>query len=502
MTVTFVSDGNYISGVSSATPAWPSAPSGGTIAVAIVDSGHPTIGTVPACTDDGWAFIGSFAGGGGAYGPDAGARRLTLFIRQLQGDEADPPSFTIPPATDSRVGAIILFLAKTAANVTRYAASLGEDTVSGTGFSALGLSTIPFAVNDFIALAYALASDAANPMSAEAITAAGITFSAITEQRDAPSTVGADVGRAYATGSVTVGTATVAPTIAATLTGASTGVASALRVRDVAPDTGPGTITLAYDAVTSKVTVMVAGLDAAAALADVERSTDGINWRPVRRGKAATVTAGGVVLTDYEFGAGVLNTYRVTGYNVGLVITDIETATITPVLDRVWLKSPARPFLNRPVTCVGYSEIERPARSATYDPVGRSFPIAVGDLRGSKRWDLELYTATADDGQTMDYTLASGDVLLVHTPLGCRVPGGYVRVADTGERRPRARGESRVFTLPCTEVAPPGPDVGGADATWASVLAAYPSWSAVLAAFPTWADLLALVGKPSEVIVP
>jgi hypothetical protein len=59
-----------------------------------------------------------------------------------------------------------------------------------------------------------------------------------------------------------------------------------------------------------------------------------------------------------------------------------------------------------------------------------------------------------------------------------------------------------VFTLPCVEVAAPGPDIGGAEGAWASVLAAYGGWAAVKAAFPTWADLKALIGDPSEVIVP
>jgi hypothetical protein len=179
-----------------------------------------------------------------------------------------------------------------------------------------------------------------------------------------------------------------------------------------------------------------------------------------------------------------------------------QTANLMPTIDRVWLKSPARPFLNRKVTVVGFSEIDRPGRGADFDVVGRSYPVAVTDVRGSRRFALELYTATADDAKTMDFVLASGDVLFVHRPAGCAVPGGYVLVGDTSERRTRERGISRVFTLPCVEVVPPGPDVGGAEGTWASVLAAYATWADVLAAFPTWADLLALVGEPSEVIVP
>ncbi len=181
-----------------------------------------------------------------------------------------------------------------------------------------------------------------------------------------------------------------------------------------------------------------------------------------------------------------------------------QLANITPVLDRVWLKSLVRPFLNRPVTVVGYSDPGRPARSTEFDVTSRTLPVSINDLRGSRRWTIQLYTATVADAQTLDFMLAAGDQMLVHVPYGSDVPGGYVTVKDTAQRHPdgRVRGKSRVFTLPLIESAPAGPDVAANISTWASVLAAYPSWDAVLALFPTWADLLGLHGSPSEVIVP
>lgn len=181
-----------------------------------------------------------------------------------------------------------------------------------------------------------------------------------------------------------------------------------------------------------------------------------------------------------------------------------QTSTIVPVLDRVWLKSLTRPFLNRPVTVVGFTDPSRPARSTEHDVVGRTNPVARNDLRSSRRWTVDLYTKTASDAQTLDFLLASGDVMLLHVPRGADVPGGYVQIKDTGQRHPdgRVRGAARVFTLPLVEVAPPGPDVAATIGTWTSVLAGYADWNAVLAAFPTWADLLALHGDPAEVIVP
>lgn len=179
-----------------------------------------------------------------------------------------------------------------------------------------------------------------------------------------------------------------------------------------------------------------------------------------------------------------------------------QTANITPVLDRIWLKSVQRPFLNRAVTVVEWSEEERPSRAAAFAVVGRTLEIGVTDVAGGIVFTLDLYAANRQDAQTLDYIRASGDILYLHTPAGCEIPGGHVCVDTSSSRRPRPRGSSRVFSLPLRQCAAPGPDVVGTTVTWQSVLNLYPSWAALLAANPTWADLLARVAAPSEVIVP
>lgn len=263
-------------------------------------------------------------------------------------------------------------------------------------------------------------------------------------------------------------------------------------------------LTLTYDEELSRVRITAAGLGSLATYAVVDRSVDGIRWTTVRGAAAISLAADQslpATLDDYEFPLGAV-TYRVRSFNAagGLELT--VTATIALALDRVWLKSIVRPFLNRPVNVVGWSDVERPARSAEFDVVGRSFPIALSDVRGSRRWTLSLYTPTHVEAQTMDYVLAAGDVMFVHTPADCEIPGGYVRIGDTNERRPHVRAASRVFALPLAEVAAPGPDVAGSTSTWATVLASYASWAQLLAANPTWADLLEQIADPSMVVVP
>lgn len=222
---------------------------------------------------------------------------------------------------------------------------------------------------------------------------------------------------------------------------------------------------------------------------EVERSTDQVRWTAIR---GLSALLGAFVVDDYEFAANVTNYYRAAG----------ETANITPNMTDVWLKSLARPFLNRKVTVVDWSDVERSSRSGVFPIVGRSFPVAVTDLHGSRRWTLDVLAQTVQGATDLDLLLSTGEVQFVHVPAAERVPGGYVALGDTSERRPGRRSIRRVFSLPLTEVAAPGPDVIPAVGLWSTVVNTYSTWSAVLAAHSTWNDVLQLVGSPADIVVP
>lgn len=186
------------------------------------------------------------------------------------------------------------------------------------------------------------------------------------------------------------------------------------------------------------------------------------------------------------------------------------TANITPILAGMVLKSLARPFLNRPVTWRLIPEITLPARGGLFRIVGRTLPVAVTSVRGSRQYTLDLLTQTASEADDLRMLLMSGDILYVHTPADCAggPPTLYAMVGDvtispapTGARSGPTLAR-RYWRLPLTEAAAPGPDVVGSTATWQTVLNTYATWTDVLAAHPTWADLLDLVADPSEVIVP
>lgn len=224
-------------------------------------------------------------------------------------------------------------------------------------------------------------------------------------------------------------------------------------------------------------------------------------WDYVIQTAAANIAAGSFVVTG---GASAISRAIVAAIGPAGYLNQ-ETASITPTLTEVWLKSVARPFLNRTVTVKDLSGMGRPSRTGAFAVVGRSLPVAVTDVRGGKQFTLDLHTYTPAEATDVDLVLASGDILFLQAPTTGRlavVPTGYVAIGGTVEEVPDTADLSmRVFSLPCTMSAPPGPDVIGALGTWQTVLSNYATWSDVLAAFPDWASLLQLVGSPADVIV-
>jgi hypothetical protein len=193
-------------------------------------------------------------------------------------------------------------------------------------------------------------------------------------------------------------------------------------------------------------------------------------------------------------------------YHANLTLAT-ETASIVPTITGVWLKDIAKPFLNRTLDCVpNQTPITRRARNGIFPIVGRTYPVAVTDVRLARELSIEVITQTTQEWQELDLITSTGDIFFIQTPPGNSLPTMYVAVGDTSLRRPlrnqRCGNDWRVFTLPLTEVAAPTADVVGALGTWQTVVNTYATWSDVLANHATWSDLLTLVGGANEVIVP
>ena len=193
-------------------------------------------------------------------------------------------------------------------------------------------------------------------------------------------------------------------------------------------------------------------------------------------------------------------------YHADLTLS-VETASITPTITAVWLKDIAKPFLNRTLDCIpNQSPITRRARNGIFPIVGRTFPVAVSDVRLAREVAIEVITQTTSAWEELDLITLTGDVFFIQTPPGNSLPTMYVVVGDTSVRRPLRNtvcgNDWRVFTLPLIEVAPPSSDMVGSIGTWQTVVNTYATWADVIAAHATWSSLLTLVGSPGEVVVP
>ena len=212
-------------------------------------------------------------------------------------------------------------------------------------------------------------------------------------------------------------------------------------------------------------------------------------------------------------------TFIVTGgsaaVNIGITMSlnavgqeiSVDSGNITPVIDAVWLKNVPRPFLNRKLSCVpNQSSIKRRARNGIFPVVGRSFPIAVTDIKLSRELTIEVITQTTEQREEFDLVLTAGDIFFLQSPPGNPVPTMYVVIGDTDERRPlrnqKCGNDWRVFTLPLTEVAPPSSTVVGTLSTYQTLVNTYATYADMLAANATYLDLLSLPTDVDEVIVP
>lgn len=288
---------------------------------------------------------------------------------------------------------------------------------------------------------------------------------------------------------------TVTATDTALVTGTQLGVQSILFV-----GTGNEPIVFSWDDLRTS----------SASTATIDRTIDSVTYTIVRGASEVGVTTGcelEQVIDDYEFPVGVPITYRVRTFTDEGDAAVTTTCQITINLDDVWLKSIGRPFLNRAMRCVGNpTPITRRARNGVFPIVGRSFPVAVTDVRSGREVPLQVITKTTQERQDLDLLIASGDPIFVQTPLAHPLPTMYAVVGDTAEARPvRNRlcdNDWRLWDLPLTEVAAPGPDVVGSTSTWQTVVSTYATWADVMAAHATWASVLELIGDGSEVIVP
>lgn len=179
------------------------------------------------------------------------------------------------------------------------------------------------------------------------------------------------------------------------------------------------------------------------------------------------------------------------------------TATITPTFayGEYWLKNPSRPGLNIPVTVLNIGDITRPARTGTFDVLGRTVPVAITDVQGSRRFDLTLDCPDNTTAADMDNRLSTGEPMFLQGPGPYDdVPTVYFVAGDVTKARDVKGNGSTTFTIPVTEVARPGNTVYGLTYVWQDVVNGYATWSDVLAGVATWSDLISKVSNTVVIV--
>lgn len=269
------------------------------------------------------------------------------------------------------------------------------------------------------------------------------------------------------------------------------------------------TLSATYDPSLSRVQLVGTTFGATVTYAIVDRYDTATLTNPdtVRGGAHYEVTAGETLrLDDYEFTPGVLNTYRLRAFNA----SDVEvpsysyTQTVTPDLDTIWLKSITRPFLNRPIVVTEFSEVALPGRGATFQVIGRRSEVAVTEVRGSRRYALQVMTSTLAEADDLELALSFGDVALIHVPDGCVVPRSmYAAIGDVSIGRAGGKHDThaRYFDLALTEVAAPAAELVGFTGTYGGLASAFATYADLAAALPTYLDVAQWVAAPSDEVV-
>lgn len=179
-----------------------------------------------------------------------------------------------------------------------------------------------------------------------------------------------------------------------------------------------------------------------------------------------------------------------------------DTASLTPTPTSVWLKNPSRPSLNTPLTVTDWSDITRPARTGVIDVIGRTMPVAVTDVQGSRRMTLTITTTNLADAADMDKRLATGEPVFLQAPnASCPIPTMYAVIGVTAQSRNSKRTTRRYFDLPLIEVAAPASVVAGDTILYADLPTTWATYADVLSSKATYSDLIDSIST-AVVIVP
>jgi hypothetical protein len=428
VTVSYIGIGALSTHADTITPAYPAGATVDRLAVLQVVSAH-TDESVPS-TPSGWNYAGSLSGGGGVFGAAAGPRRVTFFTRVLLGADATPTTHIPSGSTGSLIAGRISILARSAGTGWRWAFGFAEDTSSGTGFSAVSGTALTWAVGDFAVIGYGIPLSTAT-VSAEAITATGVTFGAVTERADDAVTDGHDARLVCATCSVSSGTGTQAPTMAATLSAASTGVAGVLRIREAAADMEA----FAQSVFPPRNLLTTTGLLADNIAAVTLYRQVGTTLTPVRAATDVSVAGLDALLRiDAEQPLGVELDYLAVLTDVNGLHWNIYSSPITSTVASDVISDAVR-GIGAAVVIQSWPSKKRSRESTVFNVGGRI--VAVSKPRSGAQATVTVRTLTEADGDALQAVLAAATegVLLIRKQVTMAgVDNHLAVVSDTEDR--------------------------------------------------------------------
>jgi hypothetical protein len=250
-----------------------------------------------------------------------------------------------------------------------------------------------------------------------------------------------------------------------------------------------------YDDRRGRIRVSAQGLAATVVRAVVSHRKAGTtSWSEVRGGRVPVVDAAFArTVDDYEFSSGATMEYRIQGLSTQEGEPDAVVQTriidVGPVLERVWIKFIARPFLNRRVELVGWSAVRRRSRAARYDVAGAKLPVVTTDKHLGREFSVDVAVHSVADRDTLDNALSDGVPIFLHTPSTVACPTIYASVGDYEYVRPASRSRRSIFTIPLVEIAAPPPSVVGVGLTYAVLATQAGTYADIPGLYPTYADM-------------
>lgn len=236
MSINYGATSTTVYGTNNANPGYPSGIAAGDLLVMTIGAREP--GSTYVGTPLGWIGIGEMAGTFGTTAVDAGPTRMWMFVKIATGSETG--TFNVAVANGAAMWVTMSRFRSTTGKFNLDWAR-GEDSSSGTGYSAACVPNSPRLTNGWIQPGDVLYAATTKPTdagtySAAAITVAGLTMASTTALASFATTNGNDMGGASAYAVVASGSQTSPNvTLSATMSVASYGPALVLRIRDNVP---------------------------------------------------------------------------------------------------------------------------------------------------------------------------------------------------------------------------------------------------------------------------